>query len=142
MSPWRLGIAVALTAVVLAVRRRYVSVRIVGTSMEPTLQAGERILVRRAGPDQLQRGQIVVVAHPSAIPGDPEWLVKRLVALPGDPVPRDGVPALREAAEDVVPAGRLVLLGDNPTASFDSRSTGYFPTTSLLGIAVKRSASA
>ncbi|WP_203589802.1 S26 family signal peptidase [Streptomyces sp. SID13031] len=136
MSPWRLGTVVALAAVVLAVRRRYVSVRVVGTSMSPTLQAGERILVRRAGPDQLQRGQIIVVAHPSAIPGDPEWLVKRLVALPGDPVPRDEVAALRDAPDDVVPAGRLVLLGDNPTASFDSRTTGYFQTHSLLGIAV------
>ncbi|MEU4807205.1 S26 family signal peptidase [Actinosynnema sp. NPDC023587] len=66
-----------------------------------------------------------------------EWLIKRVVAVPGDPVPRDIVPALADVPEDRVPLGMLVLLGDNRDASFDSARFGYFPTDRVLG-AVQR----
>ncbi|MEV8374240.1 signal peptidase I [Kribbella sp. NPDC056861] len=128
----------ALAASVLLLRRRFISVQVVGTSMEPTLSAGDRILVRRSGLERVRRGQIVVIANPSPVAGDPSWLVKRVVALPGDEIPRDGVPALREVQEDVVPAGRLVLLGDNQAASYDSRVAGYFEAATLLGVAVRQ----
>jgi signal peptidase I len=32
----------------------------------------------------------------------------------------------------------LVLLGDNPAASFDSRQAGFFPAERLLGAVVRR----
>lgn len=134
------ALAVAVGVFVVVVRRRYFSVQVVGTSMEPTLRPGERIIVRRAGLSELRRGQIILVANSSPFPGDPPCLVKRVVALPGDPVPRDGVPALREVPEDVVPDGRLVLLGDNHAASFDSRTAGYFEARALLGVAVRQPA--
>jgi signal peptidase I len=132
------GTASAAVLAVVLLRRRFISVQVVGTSMEPTLSAGDRILVRRAGLERVQLGQIVVVANPSPVTGDPAWLVKRVAALPGDAVPRDGVPALREAPEDVVPAGQLVLLGDNQAASYDSRVAGYFEAATLLGVAVRQ----
>ena len=104
--------------------------------MTPTLQPGERIIVRRTTLAKLRQGQIVVLANPSPAPGDPPWLVKRLAALPGDPIPREAVPALRDEA--VVPVGKLVILGDNNAASHDSRTAGYFDASTLLGVAVRQ----
>jgi signal peptidase I len=138
MRPTRLALGAALAAAfILVLRYCYLSVQVVGTSMMPTLQPGERILVRRTALAKLHRGQIVVLANPSPDPGDPPWLVKRLAALPGDPVPRDAVPALRDVDEKVVPPNQLVVLGDNDRASHDSRTVGYFDATTLLGIAVR-----
>jgi signal peptidase I len=58
-----------------------------------------------------------------------EWLVKRLAAGPGEPAPDD---------DRVVPADRMVLLGDNPAHSTDSRQVGYFAASDLLGVVVRR----
>jgi signal peptidase I len=69
--------------------------------------------------------------------GNPSWLIKRAVALPGDPVPRADVPALRDAEGDRVPAGHLVVLGDNRRSSYDSRTAGYFPANALLGVVIR-----
>lgn len=140
MNPW---VPAGLVVVGLAggaaafVRRRYVAVLVHGCSMEPALRAGDRVLVRRRRIDQVRRGQVVVLANPAAFADDPPWLVKRVAAAPGDPVPRAAVAALREVPEDAVPQRRLVLLGDNRAASFDSRSVGYFDGDALLGIVIK-----
>ncbi|WP_328329873.1 S26 family signal peptidase [Kribbella sp. NBC_00382] len=135
----RLALALAATtAVVLVLRHRYLSVQVVGTSMTPTLRPGERIIVRRTTVANLRHGQIVVLANSSPAPDDPPWLVKRLTALPGDPIPRDTVPALRDVPEQVVPPNRLVILGDNDSASHDSRTVGYYDATTLLGVAVRQ----
>ncbi|MFF3441939.1 S26 family signal peptidase [Streptosporangium sp. NPDC002721] len=133
-------------------RRKLVTVTVRGKSMEPTYHHGERVLVRRDFTPA--PGQVVVVeypgnggvwpdppvgpaAEPSEIPGR-RWIIKRVAATPGDPVPRDTVPALAEAGEENVPEGQMVLLGDNPDASFDSRQMGYFPLERILGTAVRR----
>lgn len=128
------GLAGGLAAFV---RSRYVAVLVHGCSMEPALRAGDRVLVRRRRVDQVRRGQIVVLAHAGAFADDPPWLVKRVAAAPGDPVPRAEAEALREVPEDEVPRRRLVLLGDNRAASFDSRSAGYFDADALLGIVIR-----
>ncbi|MEU8380806.1 S26 family signal peptidase [Streptosporangium sp. NPDC048865] len=57
-------------------------------------------------------------------------VVKRVAAVPGDPVPAS-VP--RRAGEPSVPDGYLVLLGDNPGQSLDSRHFGYVPVTDVVG---------
>ncbi|MFF5227946.1 S26 family signal peptidase [Dactylosporangium sp. NPDC000521] len=57
---------------------------------------------------------------------------------PDDPIPRDTVAALRAAPGSHVPAGRVVLLGDNLALSHDSRRSGYFTTDRLLGVVVRR----
>lgn len=38
----------------------------------------------------------------------------------------------------VLPAGRLLVLGDNPGHSVDSRTLGYLSATDLVGVAVRR----
>ncbi|WP_405139733.1 signal peptidase I [Sphaerisporangium sp. NBC_01403] len=129
--------------VALWLRRGFVVVTVAGGSMEPTFRTGDRVLVRRARLHRIQAGDVVVMRPPdrsaAAVPAGTviPHLIKRAVALPGDPVPRDRVPALRGVAESAVPPGRLVLLGDNP-AGADSRQFGYFPEHRLLGVVVRR----
>jgi signal peptidase I len=118
-------------------RRRFVSVDVIGISMEPTLRSGQRVLVRRAPLARVHRGQLVVIAPPADLPnrdGSPPWMVKRAVALPGDPIPA-GVPV--GTSDGRVPAGHLVVLGDNPARSYDSRAAGLFPAGALLGVVVR-----
>ncbi|MEV0145236.1 MULTISPECIES: S26 family signal peptidase [unclassified Nonomuraea] len=134
-----LGLAVAL-AVVVGVRRRYLVVTVHGESMLPTYQPGERVLVRRARAGSLRTGQVVVLSElvPAGRAGlRPRWIIKRVAALPGDPIPRDTVPALRVAPGIRVPAGHLVVLGDNPDRSHDSRHSGYLTTDRLYGVVLR-----
>jgi signal peptidase I len=128
-----IGLA-SVVAVVLVLRHRFVSVLVEGDSMAPTLRAGQRVLVRRTR--AAHRGQVIVLASPLGT-GSPPWLIKRVAAAPGDPVPRDTVPALRDASERWVPTDQLVLLGDNPAASYDSRRAGYFTAGTVLGVVVR-----
>ncbi|MGS2644341.1 S26 family signal peptidase [Streptosporangium sp. LJ11] len=60
----------------------------------------------------------------------PSRVVKRVAAVQGDPVPAS-VP--RRAGETSVPGGCLVLLGDNPGQSLDSRHFGYVSATDVVG---------
>ncbi|MFG3437370.1 S26 family signal peptidase [Nonomuraea sp. NPDC047897] len=129
--------AVCLLAAV-RVRRRYVVVTVDGESMLPTFRPGERLVVRRTPPPELRAGLVVVFAGsdpppPAGHPGT-RWIIKRVAAVPGDPVPRDTVPALRDEPGARVPPGRLVVLGDNPDRSYDSRHCGYVTTDGLLGV--------
>ncbi|MBL1082293.1 S26 family signal peptidase [Streptomyces actinomycinicus] len=135
------GICAVATAVAL-LRRRYVVVTVEGESMTPTLVAGDRVVVRRTGLAAVRSGQLVVAGPPTGERWDrlplPEWLIKRAVAVPGDRVPKDAGPALGAPDGERVPDGRLVLLGDNPNRSLDSRHLGYFASGQLLGVVVRR----
>ena len=114
---------------VLLVRRRFVAVRVVGDSMAPGLRSGQVVLVRKVSLAEVRRDQVVVFAPPPDLPtfeGDPPWLVKRAVALPGD---------VFESA--VVPPGRFAVLGDNAERSYDSRKAGLFSEDALLGVMVR-----
>jgi signal peptidase I len=136
------GLAVAAGGAVWVLRRRYLAVRVHGPSMQPTLRSGQLVLARRTRLDRVRRGQLVVVAFPPDPPGvppvpdNPRWLIKRAAALPGDPVPAE-VHASGAVPDATVPAGRLIVLGDNSAASFDSRRAGYFPGDALFGVVVR-----
>ncbi|MFG1943265.1 S26 family signal peptidase [Nonomuraea sp. NPDC048826] len=140
--------AVVVTAVavlagaLLWVRRRYVLITVRGLSMWPTYHDGDRVLIRRVPVTAVRAGQVVVVAaspRDVAVPGrGTRWLLKRAVAVPGDPVPRDRFPALRSVPDPAVPPGHLVVLGDNPSQSYDSRQAGYMPPGRLLGVVARR----
>jgi signal peptidase I len=147
------AVAVAVVAAVLLidrVRRRWAVVTVDGGSMAPTLTHGDRVLVRRVAPSALRIGQIVVLQHhshlggwgtaplPARAVGNSRWYIKRIVAAPGDPVPPEAVRGVGDPAGTPVPAGRLVVIGDNAEASTDSRFWGYAPADRVLGIVVRR----
>ncbi len=132
--------------------RRWVSiVTVSGLSMLPTYMAGDRVLVRRATIGRLRIGQVVVFEQPDESGGwaapprshgaSRGWMIKRVAALPGDSWPAACGP-LRQAAGEPgrqrVPADRLVVTGDNPAVSYDSRKFGYVPADRLLGVVVRQ----
>ncbi|WP_255684977.1 S26 family signal peptidase [Pseudonocardia sp. TRM90224] len=136
----------AMGAAVLAVRRRYAVVTVQGESMQPTYREGDRVVIRR--PVTARVGDVVVVEQPDPSPFDPRrrwsqpvtgrpggrsWMIKRVGAIPGDPVPGD-IPV----PDEVVPPGQLILLGDNASTSYDSRIAGYFPAERVLGGVLRR----
>ncbi|WP_431932905.1 S26 family signal peptidase [Nonomuraea jabiensis] len=131
-----LAVACGLAGLVLlAVRLRvtYLVIRVSGDSMAPALTHGDRLLARRTDLAALRKGQIAVVSSPHQIGS--EFLVKRVAALPGDPVPER---VRRIVADDVVPAGRFVLIGDNTEVSFDSREHGFFHADDLRAVTVRK----
>jgi len=119
----------ALAAVAVA-RHRLVVVTVMGTSMVPTHHPGDRVLVLRTG--HVRQGQVVVAKSPPS--DEPGLVIKRIAATPGDEVP----PSVRGVvAATVVPAGRLVLIGD-AHSSVDSRVWGLVASENVVGVVVAR----
>jgi signal peptidase I len=144
------GVAVAVVLVVAIAARRYlVVVTVGGNSMTPTYRSGDRLLVRRRRAQSLRRGDIVLIApdppERRPVTGRPatagtafeEMTVKRIAALPGEPVPPAVAPVVGAAPGDRVPPGRLVVLGDGPE-SRDSREFGYVPAARVVGVVIRR----
>ncbi|MDQ0753876.1 signal peptidase I [Streptomyces africanus] len=138
---WVPAVALAVVAACGAgAARRLLVVTVRGPSMTPTHHHGDRLLVRRTR--TVRRGQVVVVLRPRS---PAIWrqdrhsplIVKRVAAMPGEPVPPELVPLLAEGHEGRVPPGRLVLLGDNAAASVDSRQLGFFPLDEVLGVVTR-----
>ncbi|MCW6004453.1 S26 family signal peptidase, partial [Micromonospora sp. CPCC 205371] len=61
----------------------------------------------------------------------PDWLIKRVVARPGEPTP-DAVPVVPRGGP--VPAGHVVVYGDN--GGVDSRGFGYLPLADVRGVVI------
>ncbi len=107
--------ALALGAAV-ALLRPVGRVEVAGGSMRPALEPGDRLLVVRRR--SYRPGAVVAVADPR----DGRLLVKRVTAVDG--------------------AGGLVVTGDVPDASTDSRTFGPVPHALVRGQAVHRYAPA
>ena len=148
MIPAILCTAVLLGIAVRVLRRRLAVVEVAGPSMQPALKSGDRVLVRRARPAQLRPGQVVVVEMPGTDgswpaqparwpPGQREWLIKRVAAVAGEPLPEPLRDLRTEPGAGRVPAGTFVVLGDNAAQSYDSRAIGCIPADRLLGIVVR-----
>jgi signal peptidase I len=151
------AIAAAIAAAVVWARRRFLVATVRGQSMEPTLRNGDRVWVRRLPASRLRTGQIVLVERPplpaavevradgrlvpeaghwpegTKLPGD-RWLVKRIASVGGDPAP--DVLSDTTASPGRVPIGHVVVLGDNPGHSYDSRRFGYLPDSAVAGVVV------
>ncbi len=135
------------------------------TSMVPTLDAYDRILVLKTffSWHQLREGDIVVFTHPPRDhcggPAETD-LVKRIIALPGQTIysaggilyvdgrrlsepylpPHDplGPPIPDASRQDPfhVPPGEFYMMGDNRAISCDSRFWGPIKGSSIIGRAV------
>jgi signal peptidase I len=107
-----------------------------GDSMMPALRDGQLVLaLRRFG--TLRRGDVVLIRRGHEI------LVKRVAYLPGDHVVpmdrqlfagvRDFFEAGATSGDLVVPAERIVVMGDNRPRSEDSRRFGPVAIRSVAG---------
>ena len=135
------------------------------SSMVPTLQVNDRILVQKAffSWHDVRTGDIVVFSHPplDRCPGPAgDDLVKRVIALPGQTIYSSGNniyvnghllsepylprydplgPAIPNATKQHpyrVPAGDFYVLGDNRAISCDSRYWGPITGSSIVGKAI------
>lgn len=135
----------------------FTSYLVSGSSMEPTLHDGDRVIVNKIGYliGDIQR-QDVIVFHFS----EQEDYVKRVIGLPGDEikyindvlyvndeqVPEEylevenpevlytGTFTLDEiTGESKVPEGKLFVLGDNRDGSTDSRVFGFIDIDKVVG---------
>ncbi|MGJ6963782.1 S26 family signal peptidase [Streptosporangium sp. G11] len=138
------GMLLAAGLLALWARRGFLATTVDGTSMEPALRSGDRLLVRRT--KRVRAGQLVVfvcpdpphAAEPLPERGRP-LLIKRAVAVPGDRVPVGWEdPDVHEIAGTVVPRGSLVVLGDNRATSWDSRYYGFVRRDRFVGVVVRR----
>jgi signal peptidase I len=140
-----LAIAIFLALALRSMVRVYA---IPSASMQPTLRAGDHIVVvpdRHPAP-----GDVVVFRSPGA---PDELMVKRVIAAPGDLIASANgrvtigshtlaEPYLTEAAAtgsiqpQIVPAGCYFVLGDNRASSWDSRNWGILPSDLVVGRAV------
>ena len=124
------------------------------TSMEPTLEPEQRLIVDRLTPrfDPYKPGDIIVFDAP-ALPDAQAPLIKRVIAIEGSVVEIvDGRVYVDGAALDepytfgdeptqpttertrwVVPPGHLFVLGDHRAVSVDSRTFGPIELSSVIG---------
>ncbi len=127
--------------------------RVYGQSMEPNLHTNERLVIEKLtyrfhAP---RRGDVVVLRDPA---GSPELLIKRVIGLPGERVTIangrvfvDGQPIeepyLTQETQGggrswLVPPFTVFVMGDNRSASRDSRVFGPVPLDQIVGRAVFR----
>jgi signal peptidase I len=174
------GYAEAIIIALIVTTFLFTTVGVAGPSMYPTFEGGsgqnllesflrgDRVFVpkyetwlHRLGIGKYERGDIIIFREPAdkpcrpGAPGKREFLVKRLIGLPGDHVrvAEDGsvwinvveldqtfITGLEQghitptrAAELTVPEGHYFVMGDNRPESCDSRVYGTIPVTDVAG---------
>jgi signal peptidase I len=133
MSLWAAAAVITLATCALLImlaRRLFLVVTVVGVSMVPALEPGDRVLVRRNCRAPVHVGDILMFRDPHG-----QQAVKRVAALVGDLVP-DSVRPVTGGIE-VVPPGMLVLLGDG-VRSGDSREWGFIPASHTVGPVIRK----
>ena len=149
-SQLRQVLAVVLIAigVFLLSRATMQSFVVVGSSMEPSFEDGQRLLVNKAVYHfrEPQMGEVIVFQPPSGRQPD---FIKRIIALPGDTIEiKEGAVYVNSQAIDEpyikaapsytmesqeVPEGECFVLGDNRNNSNDSHSWGTLPQENIIG---------
>lgn len=169
---FNIAIFIAIVAVGTIFVNSYVfrSFNVVGPSMESTMYTGDKLIVNKIAPTASQlgnkpyipkRGQIIVFKNPQFQPGgENEYIVKRVIGLPGDRVLlKDGHYTVynkenpdgfdpdkfnhnepgkpTSGSTDVtVPTGSLFVSGDHrqENYSYDSRNgLGFVPLNDVIG---------
>jgi signal peptidase I len=122
-----LGVSVGVARLALLV------IKVEGASMAPTFRPGDTVLtIRRRLRPGIRRGDVVVCRRPAGMPGPDSYLIKRVVAVAGDPFPDDP-----EKVGETISAGRVYVRGDG-NRSLDSRVFGAIPTDHVIGHVVAR----
>jgi len=151
------GIVVGAVLVALLVKTFLIQAfRIPSSSMEQTLQVGDRVMVNKLSYrfGTVEPGDVVVFRRPdgaSSDPSAPEDLIKRVVGVGGDtlttldgrlqrngefveePYLEAGVITTGIEQPVTVPDGEIWVMGDNRTNSSDSRLFGPIPESSIVG---------
>lgn len=121
--------------------------RLMGSSMEPTMRDGEVVLMNRFAAMQghYEKGDIVMFHY---FDNGSRTVVKRIIATEGDTIRilDEGVEVNGEILEEnytsgrtdglvdmTVPRGTVFVMGDNRESSFDSRNMGAIPCDDLKG---------
>ena len=137
------------TGLAFSVRENFLHLFIMaGSSMSPTLNEGDRILVRKDSYRDTEPSRNDLVAFLNAANRRQTW-VKRVIGLPGDTLEiKEGIVHINgEAIEEVsgvdldqantepitVPEHHCYVLGDNRAKSLDSRHIGPLPLIALVG---------
>lgn len=117
-------------------------IRVSGSSMEPSLEAGSVVIVHKN--TEYQRGDIVLIQMSNRT-----YIVKRIVGIGGDNILLtsdclfvnhsliDNTPNHQNTDyqfEVNVPDGTIFILGDNRMESTDSRDLGCIDVDSVIGI--------
>lgn len=151
---WVVLIGAALIIALLIKTFLFQAFYIPSESMVPTLKVGDRVLVNKLSYDlhDVHRGDIVVFKAPAEAQSDGiKDLVKRVIGLPGDTVEArengrvyvngraldesylpDGV-TTTNLPPTKVPPGHLFMMGDNRSASRDSRYFGPIKESAIIG---------
>jgi len=147
-------IAIILLPIRLFVAKPFI---VSGASMSPTFESGEYLVV-----DELSyrfrspaRGEVIIFKFPD----DPKkYFIKRIIGLPGDTVTIRGENVYIKEADGVekilsepyvlhkstgsgtrtLSDGEYFMMGDNRSASHDSRSWGALPEENIVGVAFVR----
>lgn len=131
-----------------------------GASMLPTFEGGQYLIVDQLSYDfqQPERGEIIIFRHPDA---STTFLIKRIIGLPGETVEIDGSlirivnsehpegfivdepyvanPSITSGPDSFVLAqDEYFVLGDNRSASSDSRAFGALQEKFIIGRAFLR----
>ncbi|MFO7295022.1 MAG: signal peptidase I [Caldicoprobacter sp.] len=147
---WLQSIVIALLLAFLLRMFVFDVVMVEGSSMHPTLESGDRLIVLKLGYRfrHPEHGDIVVFRNPD----NPRVnYIKRVIGVEGDRVEiKDGKvyvngkalvepyiaePTLGEYPETVVPEGTIFVMGDNRNFSRDSRNSqvGFIPLENVVG---------
>ena len=144
---WVVSLAIALAAALFIRAFLFTLITVDGTSMLETLQDGDKLYVSglSANLQGYDHGDVVICHYP----GRKDYIVKRVIGLPGDTVmvERGQVYVNGEALDETyvthpnpytypeitLEEGQYFVLGDNRAVSHDSHSSDVGPVTDIVG---------
>jgi signal peptidase I len=131
--------------------KHWINFEVISASMAPTLDVGDRVIMKQEKDYGLLKGQIIAFKDPTGDDGAP--LTKRVVAEQNstvrlvngeiyvdnatEPLPGEQITEVPNKMWQVGP-GQVFVLGDNRNDSYDSIDYGPIPRSSILGVVAFR----